>query len=256
MAGATALQRKMDISQKEAIEIGFWETSPIERPGSGSLENLLMKSAEARVLVEKLPTFAPLFARASSILELGGGQGWASCIVKRTYPTAQVTLTDISPAAIASVDVWEKAFGARIDDARACRSYDTPFADGSFDLIFAYSAAHHFVRHRRTLLEIRRLLRRGGVGIYLNEPGCLAYLHRLAKYRVNRKRPEVPEDVLRYREIEELARRAGLDATTTFTPTLTNRGPLESVYYTVLAAIPRLQHVLPCTVDIIMRRKD
>jgi SAM-dependent methyltransferase len=256
MLGATAVQGEMDISQKEAIEIGFWETSPIERPGSDSLENLLMKSAEARVFMERLPTFAPLFARASSVLELGGGQGWASCIIKRTYPAAQVTLTDISPAAIASVNVWERAFGARIDNAQACRSYDTPFADSSFDLIFAYSAAHHFVRHRRTLQEIRRLLKNGGVALYLNEPGCLAYIHGLAKYRVNRKRPEVPEDVLRYRELEDLARQAGLEATTTFAPTLTNRGPFESVYYSVLGAVPGLQRVLPCTVDIVMRRKD
>jgi len=246
----------MDILEKEAIEIGFWETSPVERPGSDSLDNLLMKSAEARVFLERLHSFAPLFERATSILEIGGGQGWASCVVKRAYPAARVTLTDISRAAIASVHVWEQAFGARIDDSRACRSYDTPFADASFELIFAYSAAHHFVRHRRTLHEIRRLLRSGGTALYLNEPGCLAYIHRAAKHRVNRKRPEVPEDVLRYRKIENLARQAGLDATTLFAPTLTNRGPAETIYYAILRAVPPLQRIFPCTVDIAMRRMD
>jgi SAM-dependent methyltransferase len=244
----------MEIAQKEAMEIRFWEESPIERPGSDSLDNLLKKSAEAQVFLEKLRAVAPLFSRSADILELGGGQGWASCIVKRTYPAAKVTLTDISPAAIASVHLWERAFATTIDDARACRSYDTGFPDSSFDLIFVHSAAHHFVRHRRTLHEIRRLLREQGSALYLQEPGCLAYIHALAKFRVNLKRPEVPEDVLRYREIERLARQAGLQATTRFAPTLTNRGPAETIYYAVLRAIPPLQHMLPCTVDIVMRR--
>lgn len=91
------------------------------------------------MFVEKLKMFNSHFAGARDILELGGDQGWASCIVKRSYPGARLTLTDIS------------------EDARACRSYETPFPDASFDLIFAFSAAHHFVRHRRTLQEIRRL---------------------------------------------------------------------------------------------------
>jgi SAM-dependent methyltransferase len=245
---------EMDLAAKEAIEIRFWETSPVERPGSNSLENLLMKAAEARVFVEKLKTFNSLFAGARDILELGGGQGWASCIVKRSYPGTRLTLTDISSAAIASVDIWERVFGAEIEDARACRSYETPFPDASFDLIFAFSAAHHFVRHRRTLQEIRRLLRPGGSALYLYEPGCLAFLHGLAKYRVNRKRPEVPEDVLRYREIETLAREAGLEATALRSPSLANRGPFETIYYGMLHLLPVLQRVLPCTVDIVMRR--
>jgi SAM-dependent methyltransferase len=244
----------MDISEKEAIEINFWETSPVERPGSNSLENLLMKAAEARIFVDKLQDFAPVFAKSHDILELGGGQGWASCIVKRPHPSARVTATDISPAAIASVGIWEHAFGAKIDNACSCRSYETPFADASFDLIFAYAAAHHFVRHRRTLQEIRRLLRPGGTALYLHEPGCLQYVYALANYRVNRKRPEVPEDVLRYREIEALARDVGLTAQVKPAPTLTNRGPAETVYYAGLRAFPYLQRLLPCTVDIVLSR--
>lgn len=243
----------MDIADKEAIEISYWETSPTERPGSNSLDNLLAKSAEARVFCEKLSKFKHLFSRAGNILELGGGQGWASCIVKRLHPSAHVTLTDISPAAINSVDVWQQAFGARIDNAFACRSYDTPFEPSSYDLIFAYSAAHHFVRHRRTLHEVKRLLKNDGVAVYLHEPGCLGYLYGAAHYRVNRKRPEIPEDVLRYREIERLAREIGLNATIYFDPTRTNREPIETIYYTLLHAIPPLQHLLPCTVDIVMR---
>lgn len=244
-----------DVTLKEDVELRFWESSPTERPGANSLQNLLDKSAEARVFLQKLESFGHFFSSAGKILELGGGQGWAACIIKRLYPASHVTLTDISPAAIASVHVWEHAFGVRVDDAAACRSYETPFDSSSFDLIFAYEAAHHFRRHQRTLREVRRLLKDDGVAIYLHEPGCPNYIHAAAHYRVNRKRPEVPEDVLRYREIEGLAREVGLDATTYFSTLRTNRRPIETIYYTVLHAVPPLQRILPCTVDIVMRVK-
>ena len=148
--------------RQEAIENAFWENSEIERPESDSIDNILAKCAEARIFLLKLREFWPLFSRASDILELGGGQGWASCIVKRFFPDANVVTTDISPAAIASVPKWEHIYQVSVDDAKACQSYKTPFPSGSFDLVFAYSAAHHFVKHRITLLEIKRLLRPQG----------------------------------------------------------------------------------------------
>ncbi len=250
--GRIGCGNRMDIADKEAIEISYWETSPTERPGSNSLDNLLAKSAEARVFCEKLSKFKHLFARGQHTRARRRTRlGLLHC--QAVHPSAHVTLTDISPAAIDSADVWQQAFGARIDNAFACRSYDTPFEPSSYDLIFAYSAAHHFVRHRRTLHEVKRLLKNDGVAVYLHEPGCLGYLHRAAHYRVNRKRPEIPEDVLRYREIERLAREIGLNATIYFDPTRTNREPFETIYYTLLHAIPPLQHLLPCTVDIVMR---
>lgn len=197
--------------RQEAIEKAFWENSEIERPESNSIDNIVAKCAEARVFLLKLREFEPFFSRASNILELGGGQGWASCIVKRFFPNAHVVTTDISPAAVASVPKWEHIYQVRVNEAKACRSYMTPFPSESFDLVFAYSAAHHFVKHKTTLLEIRRILRPQGAALYLNEPSCRAYIHRLAKFRVNLKRPEVPEDVLRYRELQAIGKKIGLD---------------------------------------------
>jgi ubiquinone/menaquinone biosynthesis C-methylase UbiE len=245
---------QLSIQEKEAIEIAFWKNSPSERPDAVSLDTLLSKAAEARVFMEKLHDFHGLFQGARDILELGGGQCWASCIVKWHNPTARIVATDISSSAIASTAKWERIYQVKIDELHACRSYDTPFESASFDLVFAYAAAHHFVRHKRTLREIARLLRPGGAALYLHEPACRRFMHRLAVARVNAKRPEVPEDVLIFKNIERLARDLGLEAETRFAPTLTNRAPIESIYYLVLRGVPLFRQVLPCTVDIRIRK--
>jgi len=242
------------VMEREAAELRFWEESPTESPSSDSIENIVEKAAEARVFLEKLRLFGSLFEGARDILELGGGQCWASCIVKRKYPRARVTASDISPAAIASLHKWEHVYRTKVDRAQVCRAFETRFSDASFDLVFAYSAAHHFVRHRRTIRELARILRPGGAALYLQEPGCQPFAYRAAVRRVNRKRPEVPEDVLRYRELARLARQAGLEAEVRFAPTLTNRGPLQAVYFLALSKLPALQHALPTTVDIVIRK--
>lgn len=244
----------MQLEEKERIEIDFWRNSESESPEADSVENVLNKASEARAFLESIRGFTGHFQASRSILELGAGQCWASCIVKRLYPSATVIGTDISEAAVASAHKWERIFGVRLDGTRACRSYATPFETASFDLVFACAAAHHFVRHRRTFAELARILKPGGVALYLREPGCRRYIHGLAHRRVNRKRPEVPEDVLIYRDLERLAREAGLQAETIFDPTPTSRGPVETVYYMVLQRMPLLQHLLPCSFSMLIRK--
>ena len=244
----------MDIATKENIEIDFWTNSDTESPQSNAIENILEKMAEGRVFLEKVNTFAPLFEKASTVLELGGGQCWASCILKRRFPHLHVTGTDIAPDAVASVWKWEHIHECKVDDTRACRSYDTGFPDASFDVIFAYSAAHHFVRHRSTLVELNRILKPGGTALYLHEPTCNALMHPMAYARVNRKRPEVPEDVMIASKIAALAREAGLAATVKNSPTLTNRNAGPMMYYYVLRRLPFLQKVVPVTADFIFTK--
>ena len=59
----------------------------MESPESDSLENLVNKFCEARIVLEKLGYQREDFAQAKSILEIGAGQGWASCIVKKIFPS-------------------------------------------------------------------------------------------------------------------------------------------------------------------------
>jgi len=246
-------------STREQREREFWSTSEDERPGAFSLGLLTHKMGEARVLLEKLDAFRELFDNADTIVELGAGQAWASCAVahelgaRATRPT--IVATDIAFEAVVSHTQWEQQFDGRPTGEAACRSAALPFADDSVDLVFAFAAAHHFGTHRHTLHEIERVLRPGGHALYLHEPACRRWIYPLAYRRVMRKRPVVPEDVLRYPEIAALARDAGLEADVHFAPTTTYRGPVETVYYLTLSKLRFLQHALPCTVDFVFTKR-
>ena len=118
-----------------------------------------------------------------------------------------------------------------------------------------FAAAHHFGAHRRTLVELERILRPGGHALYLHEPACRRFIHGAARRRVMAKRPVVPEDVLVPSKLEDLALAAGLSPQVLRAPTTTCRGPVGTMYYYALQRLPILQKVLPCSVDIIFTKQ-
>ena len=244
------------LSRDELRQIAFWQHSPDESPNANSLGALARKFNESRVFLEKLKDFSDLFSSATDILELGAGQCWASCMVKRQLPAARVVATDLAPAAVASAHKWERLLGSKLDQIEVCKSYATPFPDNSFDLVFAFSAAHHFGDHEGTLKELRRLLRPGGSALYFHEPSSPRVLYPFAYRRVNAKGCDYHEDILIPGEMTEIARRCDLWATIRFAPTVTARHPLETVYYLVLSRVRFLQRLLPCTVDLAFVRPN
>jgi SAM-dependent methyltransferase len=245
-----------EVERRRALEAELWRTSETERPDADALENVLNKAEDAAILFELVQRYHSLFAGARAILELGAGQGWASCIVKRLFPAATVVASDLSADAVASVPKWERIYGAELDGVRHYPSDALDEPDSSFDLVFCFAAAHHFVRHRRTLEEIERVLAPGGLGLYLYEPSSSSLVHPLAVWRTRRKRPEIAEDVLRHDRIRELAAAAGLECAVDFFPSIMRRGPVETVYYAALARMPPLQRVLPCTANFRFRKPD
>lgn len=245
-----------EVLRRRELEEDLWRTSETERPDVDSLENILNKTQDAAIFFELVDRYRPVFASARTILEIGGGQGWASCIVKRLFPEASVVASDLSANAVASVPKWERLYGVSLDGARSYPSDDLGEPDSSFDLIFCFAAAHHFVRHRTTLAEIRRVLAPGAQALYLYEPSCHSAVYRWALRRVTRKRPEIPEDVLRHDRIRELSREVGLECTVDFFPSITRRGPVETLYYAVIGRVPPLQRVLPCTSNYLFRKPE
>jgi hypothetical protein len=106
----------IDLASKEQLEIDAWRPSKTGNPSSDSVDNILNKLTDAPVLLEGIRRHQELFDGASVILELGGGEGWASCIIKKLVrPSTRVLATDISPYAVAAVPMWERLFDVKLD---------------------------------------------------------------------------------------------------------------------------------------------
>jgi SAM-dependent methyltransferase len=169
-----------------------------------------------------------------------------------------VIVSDISVEAIATLPVWERLIDVSLDDALACPSFDVPLGAETVDLVFTFQAAHHFGAHRRTLAEAWRLLRPGGSVLYLQEPTSPEWVYHRAVARVNRKRAgyghDVVEDVLVPSRLLALGRSLGFEASLSYAPTLTLRGPRESLYYLALSKLRPLQRWLPCTADLLFEK--
>jgi ubiquinone/menaquinone biosynthesis C-methylase UbiE len=239
----------MNINEKQKAEIEFYKNSIIENPYSDSLYNIVLIMSRASTFLDCIEPYKDIFSKSKNILEIGSGQGWASCIIKREYPNNFIVTTDISPYAVKSIDKWEHIFNVKIDKVKACTSYETGEIDSSFDIIFCYAAAHHFLMHESTLKEICRLLKTGGHCFWFYEPSTRAYLYKLAYWRVNKKRLNVPEDVLIYKKIKKTAESIGLQCNLDFYKSFKQRLPIETLYYYFLSKIPLLEYCLPCTIN-------
>jgi SAM-dependent methyltransferase len=247
-------KRMPSVEEKQKTEIDYWRSSETESPESDSVENIINKVSESAVFLDCLQRFKKELPGEGVVLELGAGQGWASCLYKRLYPLCRLITTDISPYAVASLSKWEELWKVKVDGFYACKSYETREADASVDAVFCFASAHHFLEHRKTLVEILRILKPGSRCFYFYEPACPRFWYGPAYWRVNRKRPDVPEDVLVVSRIRDLAQKVGLQVTVDYYPCLIRRGPLEMVYYYLLARVPLLKRLFPCTVNFIFQK--
>lgn len=243
----------MDLKEKEKIEIEFWKNSQFENPNSFSLANFLNKTSHFKTLHSKINKHQNHFKNASSVLELGAGQGWASSFMKRwVVPNASMTVTDISPYAIESVKYWEEVFDIQIEETKACKSYDLPFEDNKFDLIFCYAAAHHFVKQEETLSEIYRVLKPSGKCVYLYEPTCSKLFYKIHFNYVNRQRPDIPEDVLIPKEMIKLGEKLNFKVEHHFDHKSQETNSIAmSLYFKFISTFSFLQRILPSSSDFI-----
>ncbi|MDD5322386.1 MAG: class I SAM-dependent methyltransferase [Methylococcales bacterium] len=245
-----------EIEKKQKIEIEFWRNAEHESPEADSLHNIVNKVTDTAVFMDCLNRHEKELITNGRVLELGGGQGWASCAYKRLFPDAHVTVTDISQYAVMSLPKWERLFEVKIDNSYACTSYEINESDASLDLVFCFAAAHHFLAHKRTLREISRILKPGGKAIYFNEPATPRYLYSLARWKLERTRPEVPEDMLITSELRKLAREAALDIHVDYYPSIIKRGPFRAIQAVSIIrdSFPFLQRLLPSSANFIFTK--
>lgn len=245
---------KPSTQEREQKEIDYWQKSATENPSNFTLDNLINKISEAEILLYKIRKYKDVFEKSNILLELGAGQGWASCILKSLFKNKIIYASDISEHAIKSLRYWEDTFKVQIDGNFFCKSYDIPLKNESVDLIYCFQSAHHFTQIRETIREMHRILKKGGVCLFLHEPSCRKYLYKFAYKRVNKKRKDVIEDVLLFKDIEKIGREEKFNAAVQFDPLLIKRGPIELLYYYALSKIKPLQHLLPCSADYIFKK--
>jgi SAM-dependent methyltransferase len=96
-------------------------------------------------------------------LEIGGELCWAACMVKSVRPDSVAYGTDVSPNALRHGAVPAAQMFPRAPDYLiAVDAECLPFADGTFDAVFASTMIHHLPHPSRMFDEVDRILKPGG----------------------------------------------------------------------------------------------
>jgi ubiquinone/menaquinone biosynthesis C-methylase UbiE len=113
---------------------------------------------------------------SSRVLELGSGAGGLLALLQERYRPASLIGTDFDPAQLEEARAFLRRRWGALPSSLELRQVDAlaiPFADASFDAVFAMFMLHHvetahhdFVRRPQALREVRRVLARGGRLIY------------------------------------------------------------------------------------------
>jgi len=243
-----------NLTEKELREIADWQNYDANNP-IDELEHLMETFLRARHLFRKTSDYNDIFKSSKTILEIGAGSGWASCFIKKLFSDKTVIASDISEHALNLSKKWESILGVTLDKLLICKSYNIELEDNSTDLVFAFHAAHHFVHHKETLKEIHRILKPGGICLYLQEPSCRQFLYKLAVQRANSKRPGTEiEDLLIYKKILKMAQDVGFDSAIKFDNCHHNREFMAQNYYFILGKMPFLNHIIPSAADYIFKK--
>ncbi len=247
----------MDLKEKERIEIEFWKNSKTENPSIFTLGNFLNKIDKISILHAKISKHRNLFNNVNTCLEIGAGQGWASSFIKKwILPEAQMTVSDISPYAVESVKYWEEFYDIKVENAVACKSYELPFENESFDLVFCFAAAHHFVKLEETLTEVHRVLKPSGKCLFLYEPTSHRVTYKLHLAYVNSTNPSTPEDILIPKEIKKIGEGLNFKVEHSYDHKSQNpKSLIMGFYFKVISTFGFLEKILPSSSDFIFIKK-
>jgi len=105
--------------------------------------------------------YSPEEVRGGSVLDAGCGTGIFSIVFARNG-AGRVTGIDISPGSLATAKSLKARFGVDNVEFRRQDMLRLPFADGCFDIVWAWGTVHHTTDPFRAISELIRVLRPGG----------------------------------------------------------------------------------------------
>lgn len=158
---------------------------------------------------EDLEAFAALLAGHGDarLLDLGCGGGHVSFTAAPLV--REVTAYDLSPDMLGAVAAEASARGLANITTRQGMAETLPFDDGSFDIVASRYSAHHWRDVAAGVREARRVVRKGGLGVFMDVVAPEAPL--LDTFLQSLELLRDPSHVRDYRasEWEALARAAG-----------------------------------------------
>lgn len=251
--GVSVYLNNSDLSNSDREALTGQESYSSANPDLDPFSHVIAKAGFIGAFRRLLPLFE--LSDAERVLELGGGRGWASALLKRDHPACYVVASDVSPVPVSHLREYERLLEVEVDDRWAFAASAMPFADEQFDVVFTFAAFHHMIiggRYEETLREVSRVLRPGGRALLLYEPGTPRYLYGLTHWRVS-QRPDQEEDVVVLPRMRQAARAAQLSISITrFPDSIGRSSALALLYYSMLSKVPALAAALPCTVNVIL----
>jgi 2-polyprenyl-3-methyl-5-hydroxy-6-metoxy-1,4-benzoquinol methylase len=149
--------------------------------------------------------------RGKHLLEIGCGMGYDSLeFLKRGV---RVTATDLTANAVTLARRHFEIEGVVPDEVRTANALDLPFADETFDAVWANGVLHATGDTRRAVQEVRRVLKPGGRAIishFYRKPSWMYLLHRYGRENIEFKEKDPPVNHF-YTETEIRAMFHGFD---------------------------------------------
>jgi ubiquinone/menaquinone biosynthesis C-methylase UbiE len=116
-----------------------------------------------RTAAEEGAFFLPHLRAGMRVLDLGCGPGSITLGLAEAVAPGEVVGVDFQPAQVAQAQALSAARGVMNVRFEVADVYRLPFPDGSFDAVFAHAVLMHLREPVRALVEVRRVLRPGGI---------------------------------------------------------------------------------------------
>lgn len=131
--------------------------------------------------------------KGKHLLEIGCGMGYDALeFLKRGV---LVTTTDLTPNAVSLTRRHFEIEGVQAEDIRTANALDLPFANDTFDAVWANGVMHATGDTPRAIQEARRVLKPGGRAIishFYRRPSWMYILHRWGRENIEYKEEDPP----------------------------------------------------------------